>query len=390
MHIDAHTSLLFSASIMGAISIFIGIYAVSRRENRTFLWLSAAAACLGVAYILVDLRGQIPDFFSILLSNELVLVCFIAFYEVIRRFLSTDLKVNWIGVGLLAAQLALLAWFTYVRPDFGARVLVFNITMGTMCLLTLRLIMESRSKANRFFHIFLAIPFGLLFCASAARIALCLSGSPLMETSLQSESYGLSLLIYCILLVWISFSIVFISASTLQNTLADIALSDALTGVLNLRGLSEAILREISRSRRAGGTSSIILADFDHFKKINDDFGHQAGDAVLIHTTALFRSSIRAEDLMGRYGGEEFVLLLPGVNEDGACVVAERLRALCKETPVVYRNQPIPVTCSFGIAQFKDGVPDYDTLIRRADNALYRAKAGGRDQVVRFSQPAAG
>lgn len=249
MQLDARTSLFFSASIMITISFMMVFYAVSRKENQKFIWLSIAAGFLGVAYTLTYLRGQIPDFFSIIISNELVLFCLIAVYEVFRNFLSVDSKVKLAGFALLVLQFFLLIWFTYYVPDFRTRILIINMSTGIMAVCIIKLMLCNPSKAHRSFHLFSALPFVILFFACMIRIVLYLLKSPVLESSFTSTSYGISLLIYCILLVWISFSTIFITANELQNTLADIALSDSLTGVLNRRGLGDLIYQRPGRIR---------------------------------------------------------------------------------------------------------------------------------------------
>lgn len=153
---------------------------------------------------------------------------------------------------------------------------------------------------------------------------------------------------------------------------------DPLTGVLNRRGLDLALSREIARAQRGGHKLCVAMLDSDHFKQVNDRFGHEAGDRVLVHFANLARSVIRQADALGRYGGEEFVMILPDTEARGALFVLNRLRMLLAKTPMMHAGAPLAYTFSAGLAQLQ---PDENAhaLFARADQALYQAKQSGRN-----------
>jgi diguanylate cyclase (GGDEF)-like protein len=155
---------------------------------------------------------------------------------------------------------------------------------------------------------------------------------------------------------------------------------DDLTGLWNHRIIVERLRIEVQRSRREGIPLSVILVDLDHFKRINDTFGHPAGDLALKEMGAIFLHSVRSYDWVGRYGGEEFLLILPGSNFASARIRAEQLRTAVESARVEYRERPIGMTASFGVAS---GLPsEYESLIHAADEALYQAKKDGRNCVI--------
>ncbi|ALK96912.1 diguanylate cyclase [Massilia sp. WF1] len=157
---------------------------------------------------------------------------------------------------------------------------------------------------------------------------------------------------------------------------------DELTGVANRRAFFEAAELELTRNRRTPRPTALILFDADHFKQINDRYGHPAGDCVLRQLGAALSMTFRQVDVVARVGGEEFAVLLPSSTMDGAAVVAERLRQLVAGQPAVCDGVAIAYTVSAGIAAIDEGEPlDLDTLIKRADRALYAAKANGRNRV---------
>lgn len=156
---------------------------------------------------------------------------------------------------------------------------------------------------------------------------------------------------------------------------------DPLTGTENRRAMSAVLEREIVRARREGEPLVVAMIDIDHFKKINDSLGHDAGDAALIHLTRVAKTMLRGNDCFVRYGGEEFVLVLPETGLQGGVQTAARLQALLTKKPFVYDGQVVVMTFSAGVALLKDD--DAETsLLRRADAGLYQAKREGRNRIV--------
>jgi diguanylate cyclase (GGDEF)-like protein len=161
------------------------------------------------------------------------------------------------------------------------------------------------------------------------------------------------------------------------------ATTDALTATANRRTLLEALSRELERSNRLATPCAVLFVDLDHFKRVNKEHGHAAGDAVLREAAAAMRSILRPYDLLGRYGGEEFVIVLPGCDAGGARVAAERVRGRIAAMAVAVGGKSLPVTCSVGAAVGgAGGVRDRDGLIAAADRALNQAKGAGRNCVV--------
>ena len=157
--------------------------------------------------------------------------------------------------------------------------------------------------------------------------------------------------------------------------------TDGLTQVYNKRYFLELLEKEISRAIRYGRSLSLIMFDIDHFKQINDTYGHLAGDAVLKQLAQVIKAKIRREDIIGRYGGEEFGIILPEINKHNAIRTAEKIRRLVESTVFMFEDTLIPVTISLGVASLEDEPLTPEELIKRADSKLYEAKRSGRNRV---------
>lgn len=172
-----------------------------------------------------------------------------------------------------------------------------------------------------------------------------------------------------------------------ENELKYQATHDKLTGVFNRGAILEILRYEINRANRTKQPLSLIMADIDFFKKMNDHFGHIAGDRVLQHTTKQLESQLRNYDYIGRYGGEEFIILLPNCDINGSTKIAERLRYCIENSLLIYEEMHLQLTMSFGIATVTPGTQlDSELLIHYADKALYMAKNNGRNRVTHFAE----
>ena len=230
-------------------------------------------------------------------------------------------------------------------------------------------------RRGLFFTIILTIIFFSLGCA--------VSGGVTPEDTINAlEQRVILMSVFIIVLLVISAAAVFLFARTLilGKKLKEIADHDSLTEIYNRRRFMELGAVEFERSSRTGKESFIIIFDLDRFKDVNDTYGHLAGDKVLKAIVQRVKKTIRPYDLFGRYGGEEFIILMPEVNKENAIKASDRIRKTICDTPVEYEDKKIAVSASFGIA-YLTPYNDMDAAAKYADEALYKAKEG-RNTVV--------
>ncbi len=172
-----------------------------------------------------------------------------------------------------------------------------------------------------------------------------------------------------------------------NNQLEIISKTDGLTGLLNRKSWEDILEQEFDREARYHEECSLIIFDIDHFKKVNDNYGHPAGDEVIRQTADIVRQSVRKTDVAGRYGGEEYVILLPHTPVDSAYFLAELIRRKIEAKPAYYEGQVIEYTVSLGIAPYNESLKNPTAWIDTADQALYQSKQGGRNQTTISPQP---
>jgi len=282
---------------------------------------------------------------------------------------------RWLGFTL--ATLGAIAWFMLVWPDYRVRVAIFALAItaytGMHALLHWR---HGRSFAGRLLAVLLLVRCLILLLragsapfiegASATRF------DPSLIQALYLTSFSVGGMITCL-------GLVLLASERVRAEFERLANVDPLTGAASRRAIMQSMEHELERWRRTGRVFSVLLLDIDHFKRINDRFGHAVGDQVLIQFAASVTSELRSIDTLGRYGGEEFIILLPENDLQSAAIVAERVR-LTVERQIVAAGL-VTCTTSIGCACITHSGPTLATLLAHADAALYKAKHEGRNAI---------
>jgi diguanylate cyclase (GGDEF)-like protein len=284
-----------------------------------------------------------------------------------RYLLGTLILLVVLGFGSAAAAIHLKR-----RPPIPYAVLLLPIGAG----------MALSLQTQGIYGAFWSYPLMLLcYFVLSWRIAILSSLALLVAVPLMVDLYidrGMAIRVFAsfaltIVIINIALHII----ADLQRRLLDLAITDPLTGAFNRRHMESRLGEAIERNGRAGARASLLVLDIDHFKRVNDQFGHEAGDRVLKGVVALVDGNSRKLDSIFRMGGEEFLLLLPDTGETDALKVAEHLRSLIAGSRLLKAR---PVTVSIGLSELQPGA-DLDAWIKRADDALYSAKAAGRNRV---------
>ncbi len=286
-----------------------------------------------------------------------------------RFFGVTPRHLPWVTVIVLAVLTSI--WFTYVTPSYAIRLQLSTAVVGGVSAAHAWLMWRKgrTTLAGR-------IAIGVLAAGCAVQLmrfvtaGLAPAGENVMDSSPQNVTYLAS---FAFAIVLISISQVLLATERLRTELEHAATHDSLTDAYTRRFMKEALQRELSRSLRHNRQMSLLVLDIDHFKKINDTLGHLEGDRVLTDFVGNINALLRDTDLLGRFGGEEFVVLLPETSAQLAVVIADRLRNAMSSW-----GGP---TVSIGATTSRPEGDTVDALLARADGAMYRAKARGRNRV---------
>jgi len=366
-------SLIAMAGLMAALMAVV-LYFMRRYYPPSIqgigYWASAPLMWL-VATVMFSGRGVFPDLFSMVVANTLLLVGTTAFYIGCRRFLGHG--GGWRLWGSVAALSALLfAWLTYGYSSYPLRLGSFTALMICIHAANLRFLLRHGGK--RFPVRLVEVVLVLHIAVLAVRLSTTLvgrAGNDLMEPSLYQTLY---IGAYVLTVLMLSIGAVLMATDRLTTELNHLATHDALTHTLNRRALLERFEEELARSQRTGKGPALMMLDLDHFKAVNDTRGHQHGDAVLVHFVQRAQAVLRRPDRLGRYGGEEFVVLLPETGAQNAQAVAQRIHAAAAS------GHALDCQLSIGLTTWLGPQDTLDAMLARADKALYQAKAQGRNQ----------
>ena len=287
-------------------------------------------------------------------------------------------RIHWYLIAA-AIGLAAIAWFLIVDPHVGLRTAIGPFFATLMMGACIHAIAYPRHLQPADWGMIISAGiFGL--CEAAAAIAIFSGGSAGTQESLDIYR-AINFLSLPAAYTAMGLFTVLILASDMSKEMKALAMSDSLTGVLNLRGFEKAASRALSAARRDNSPLSVIVCDVDHFKSINDRYGHAQGDVALIQFARHLQGNVRGQDIVARIGGEEFVLLLPGTPIEAATAIAERFRASISALKISSETSQFEIQASFGVATTTGAEDEIDHLIKRADEALYRSKRDGRNKV---------
>lgn len=379
--LDIRTLLVGIALILGTLAVVQLFAFASRRSERALLLWGAGNLVCTIGVILVVLRGSIPDLLSIVAANSMIIAGLLIYWSGMRVE-AGQRPLPAVVVAFAVVTVLLLGVPSPVSESLVARIAVVSAAIAAIS--TLIGLAAWRSDPSG--ESMVARGVTAIFVAHAAvfvyRIVAVVPPSPIKDFLLPNDLQALILVASSALLLAGNVGALLMVNDRLHRAVTHAAAHDWLTGTLNREALQETAERLIGRARLAGETIGVLLIDLDHFKRINDTFGHPAGDQVLRRVADALAGALRPNDLIGRFGGEEFCVVLPGADVDRAEEIANRLREAVRAVEPYDPAAPIHITISAGATIVGPDEADLDAAVRRADVALYRAKHLGRDRVV--------
>lgn len=372
-----------------AIMLWAGTYGDAGRVRQSLRLRSAALAVEALGWATLAAHAYLSPAMLLLGGNAFNLVAQGMSVFALRMLLGESLRgrvivavgvIGWLGV----------AWFGLIRPNYPLRVLWGSLAIGVNILLSAEALrgvsVRRRSRARYVLLSIFALAAGLLLWRNAQ---LWLSGDSLSGVTAPSSTNYFYVLLTGLQPIFAGIGFLLLYNEILRQELHLLARIDPLTGVSNRLAINEATAMMLAQSARSRQPLAVLMLDADHFKSVNDRFGHNGGDNVLRALVSSIRGTLRDGDMFGRVGGEEFVVLSQGAELANALALAERIRKTVEATPLLIGDQRLTLTVSVGVAVALANDRDGAALLERADAALYAAKRGGRNRVAAFSGVAA-
>ena len=349
--------------------------------RRSMLWWVAATMMLPGSSIALVLRDGGPSWVGVLVSNTLVGAAFAAVAIALEIFQGRPRRrVHlWLLVGAMAVATVGMRDFV---PDRAVRLSVVAALLAGLLASALWNLYKSPRSAGITRHalgVMLGLAAGILIYRAVVMYFVPAQVTAMFAlTHVQVLTYAVG----SVLPVAASVAFLMMCTERSQRELQRAARIDFLTDCYNRRAIEELGMRAIAAARRHGMPLALVAIDIDHFKRINDELGHAAGDDALTAVVSRIRTTLRNEDLLGRMGGEEFVVLMPNTDSGAAMSAAERIRAAFSATPLELDGHRRRVTLSVGVAVLAPADREFAQLLSRADRAMYAAKNAGRDLVI--------
>ncbi len=372
--IDPRTIVLLAGALGGLMALVMFFlrrsYPASIRGLGTW---AGAMVLLFFTGVVASQRGRLPVPLTAALTNALIMLGTYGLYVGSQQFFGA--RVRWKPhLALIVAVNLVLLWFTFGQEHYPTRLV---LVASYLCFnFSTHAVLVSRHSQGHFSARF---TFTVLVGAAASQLMRVIttaawSASGLLEQTPQNTLY---VVVYPVVMLLLSIGLVLLATDRLRQELEHMASHDGLTHTRTRGHMNDRLGSELARSRRHGQPLAALLMDLDHFKAINDRHGHLAGDLALVDFVRLVEQQLRQSDILGRFGGEEFLALLPHTDAQQACAVAERIRAACAE-----QQRAAPFTVSIGVGAARPDTDSVDDLLARCDTALYQAKAQGRNRVV--------
>ncbi len=382
MSLDIKTIIFLSSIAAIVMGIIILVTAQTYPQIKGVTKWAWGCGAQSIAWMLIYLNGEIPIFFSNTVAYTLLLLSMVLFYQALLNFKEKHFSKR-IYYPLIGVAFLLFVTFTFIYPSAILRVITIALIGSVLAFLcSFLLIFKDGFSPNISERL---MGFGFFVIGLSPVITLL---SIFLNVYQFTDIFPIGIIqnvnfafIFVSLLILTSSFMLMINDKFMSEILR-LATMDSLTEVYNRAAMEKLIEKEIDRSKRYDLPMSLLLLDLDLFKKVNDTYGHQVGDFALKKLVQTITKVLRDPDSLGRFGGEEFLILLPETDLVNGNIAAERVREIVEKTPIEAGTKTFNITISIGLATLNPETDDFEELFRRADLGLYKAKQTGRNRVV--------
>jgi diguanylate cyclase (GGDEF)-like protein len=386
MHFDVPTAMLVTSALTLAVGASLAV-AVSRYPDRLrhamHIWIGGLLLQIPV-FLMFGLVGALPGNAAIVTANALFAFAYAEMSRAVRYFAGDDGHTSRFELALIALLVAVPIVFGYLWPNPSWRLALGAPLLAALSLSVARSVLgrEGPLRAADYLtgglFVVSAVPMLLRAVVEIATPAIDIDAARVFSRNLFFlTGSGLPLIG--------TIGFLLMCNDRINEQLSRLAMLDPLTGVFNRRTFEERAEAVIAEAARDSRPLSLLAVDIDHFKEVNDEFGHAGGDEALRLVVALMRETLGEKQILSRIGGEEFAVLLPGADEDDARLTAERLRRHLECSPIDVDGRELCLRISAGVATLSPGLESLSPLLRAADRALYAAKRAGRNRVATSS-----
>ncbi|WP_250482713.1 GGDEF domain-containing protein [Caballeronia sp. GaOx3] len=376
-------SILVVTALSSILSILVLISLLSHAIAGVRRWLLANVLAIG-SLMLFATQNVAPAWLGIVVANQLLAATILLIYEGCNDFFDVRMHLvqRWTGWIMWLGVMAGIAYFTYVVPDVHVRVVIVSAFHAACCLAIAGRVLLARPKDRpRYNYLFVVGAATLGAFGHTVRGAIYAVNPPAQAALLQPGPMQITFLALGILVLpSLCIGLVMMAHDRLAQRLERLARFDDLTGALSRKAFLATAAERLARAGQKRGREYVAVVDVDHFKSVNDRYGHAAGDEVLRHFASIVRARIRDDDAFGRIGGEEFCLFCTAERIEDVTALVERLRKTVEAQPCDVPGGVLHYTFSAGIAAW-DGREPLASLMARADGLLYAAKVAGRNRV---------
>lgn len=368
-----------------AYSLFSGmgiiIFGSKRKVELGIIRIGSGILLSGAGFFILSMRYYLPQFLTVIVSNFFIILGISQVRTGLSKFRKFEYKWYLQDVFLLSSLVASFIYFTYINPCIETRIIIVS-SINIVYFIEIIFLFTKKRNTNIFkesllINMFFVISILILL----VRIIVTLKQDSLESFMIAGFVHSLSVMIYQVMPLVITIGTFWISNSLMERKLEDISRIDSLTGVYNRSAFMLLTEEMFEGEKKQSKYYGIAMCDLDKFKLVNDTYGHLAGDGVLKHVAKIISDNIRGEDILGRYGGEEFVVLVSVSSKETLEKILERIRSGIEKSSYVYKEAEIKVTISIGAVLINESEKDLQKYLEQADNLLYEAKSSGRNRV---------